>query len=67
MKQVIICANCATPFEREIGGRGRPRKYCTDACRIERLRTEFQPEWYKRKLLRDASKSQYLQRRRPRG
>lgn len=53
------CANCGTWFVQNPGP-GRPRLYCTDECRIHRLRTVFQPAWYQREKLKKLSHNKWL-------
>ena len=44
----MICECCGAEFAQRTGP-GRPRKYCTDACRVKVLRKVHQPAWNNRR------------------
>jgi hypothetical protein len=59
---IVQCENpeCRAPFDRVEGKRGRPRKYCSDRCRLHMLRTVYQPAYAKRQKLKSIGRNPWI-------
>lgn len=56
----VQCPCCGNYFERVTGRPGRPRKYCSDECRIHMLRTVYQPAYARRQKALSIGRNRWI-------
>lgn len=60
VKAVCQSPDCRAPFDRIVGKRGRPRKYCSDECRVHMLRTVHQPAYAAREKRKSIARNPWI-------